>query len=74
MIGSQLHAFPSGLGTGAGSERKSFLSGVVNAQERQQAEKSGDRPGAEERGMQQTGEPTQEGSQKISGIEAKNYS
>lgn len=61
MTRSDLHAFPSGLGAGAGSERKSFLSGVVKSQERQQAEKSGDWPGAEERGVQQTGEPTQEG-------------
>lgn len=44
-----------------GSEGEGFLSGFLHSEEGQQAEDSGDQPGAEERGVCQTREPTQEG-------------
>lgn len=46
---------------GVGSEGEGFLSGLLHCEEGQPAEKSGDQPGAEERGVCQTGEPAQEG-------------
>lgn len=46
---------------GVGSEGESFLSGLLHREEGQPAEEPGDQPGAEERGVRQTGEPAQEG-------------
>lgn len=46
---------------GVGSEGESLLSGLVHSEEGQQAEESGDQLGAEERGVHQTRQPTEEG-------------
>lgn len=51
------------LDFGAGSEGEGLLSGLVHPEEGQPAEEPGDQPGAEERGVHQTGEPAQEGSE-----------
>ena len=53
--------FYPNLDVGVGSEREGFFSGLLDSEEGQQAEESGNPPGAEARGVHQTGEPTQEG-------------
>lgn len=45
----------------AGFEGEGLFSGLLDSEEGQQAEESGNQPGAEERGVCQTGEPAQEG-------------
>lgn len=44
-----------------GFEGEGFFSGLLASEEGQQAEESGNQPGAEERRVCQTGEPAQEG-------------
>ena len=56
-----LLCFVSVSDIGVGSEGEGVLSGLLHSEEGQQAEDSGDQPGAEERGVCQTREPTQEG-------------
>lgn len=61
FIATLLHALFSHPDNSVGSEGEGFLSGLLHSEEGQPAEESGDRPGAEERGVRQTGEPAQEG-------------
>lgn len=49
---------------GAGPEGEGLLFGLVHPEEGQPAEEPGDQPGAEERGMRQTGQQAQEGSER----------
>lgn len=51
------------LDLGAGPEGEGLLPGLVHPEEGQPAEEPGDQPGAEERGVRQTGEPAQKGSE-----------